>query len=236
MKIDRTSIYSGKSQTKTIIREIPRIFQWVMLIILIIALAACNRPQRASSGAVGDAGVTGTPGTPIPPGDAGGAVLNLQRKREYRDPNGTDTQRELGAVPLVFSNTVEGHLVVEGTGKIVWTEKAEFPVCGFTAKADVAVTVKGLFSLEDCKFHLTIDTKYSPPVTSNQSPDCTAPIHFTETEFSSQIELDPKTGRSKDSIINGWWEISNVMLTDLKSDVVTNCFVPEVIHRSTATP
>ena len=61
------------------------------------------------------------------------------------------------------------------------------------------------------------------------------PIHFSETEFSSQIELDPFTDRFKNSITNGWWETTTVKLTELKSDVVTNCFVPDVIVRSTAT-
>lgn len=236
MKIDRTRSYSDKGQIGFITRDISITCRWVMLILLIIVLAACNRPQRASSGAVGGANSTGTPGTPIPGGDAGGATLNLERNRITHDPNGTDTQGEKGTIPLVFSTTTEGELIVEGSGKIVWSEKAEFPVCYFTAKADGTVFIRGLFTMADCKFHLTIETKYSQPTTSNQSPDCTTSIQFSETEFSSQVELDPFSGRFNDSITNAWWETSSVTLTDLKSDQVTNCFVPEVIKRSTATP
>lgn len=244
MKITLDNIacfYSGKGQSRSIIREILGVCRGLILIILVIALVACNRPQQASSGG-GDNVVTSTPATPAPLKDAGGAVLNLERNRSYDDQNGSDIQREVGTIPLVFSFSNEGPLIVEGTGKLEWTEQANYSYCGFTAKADGTVLVTGLFHFEDCKFDLGITTKYSQPTTSNQAADCTYSLVFSETEFYSQIELYPFSGGFKESMTDGWWTVSTVKLSDLKSDAVQNCevgeliFTPEVISLSTQTP
>jgi hypothetical protein len=115
-----THAYSSKSLIGVITKEIPRDRRRLMLIFLVIVLSACSRPQQASSGAKGDAGTaqaTGTPGIPTPSENAGGAVLNLERSALFQ--GGDDFQRETGAIQLKFSETTEGHLVVEGAGKTV---------------------------------------------------------------------------------------------------------------------
>jgi hypothetical protein len=211
----------------------------LMLTILVISLAACNLPQKKtlSGGQTGNI-VTDTPdqsGTLIPSADAGGAVLNLRRDATYDYPNGSDVQSEAGAIPLVFSKSTEGDLIVEGKGKTEWTEVTNMPGCSYTSKAEGKITVTGVFSKEDCMFHLTIATKFSQPTTTyqDQNPEvCSGSIHFTQTEFSSQIELDQSSARFKETKEASWWEMTTVKLSDLKSEEVQNCFKPEVIERS----
>ena len=226
--------------------KLPSICRGLILILLVFALAACNLSEKSSSGGGGSSGggdgVTITPPKPTSPQNAGTAVLNMKRIRSYDDPNGSDTQEEIGTVPLVFSPSEEGPLIVEGKGKIQWTEKADYKTCGFTAKADGTVFVRGLFYFTTCKFDLTLDINYSQPTTSDQSPDCTYSVVFSQTEFTSKIELDPFITREIHSMPNDVWDISTVKLTDLKSEPVQTCkvedfsFSPEVIHQSTKTP
>jgi hypothetical protein len=230
---DLTCIYSGKGQTVINTRESSNVFRTVMLIITVIALAACSRPQQASSSlddSARGASTSDTNLTPTSSGSAGEAVLNLERSVMYFYSTGSDSQREVGAIPLQFSTTTElGDLIVEGAGKTIWTENADFPACKFTGKAEGKVTVTGLFSVEDCMFHLTIATKFSQPTVSNQSGSCTGSIVFSETEFSSQIELDPESTRFKETKKDGWWEVTTVKLSDLKSNAVDLCFTADVL-------
>ncbi len=229
-----TRILSGKGKISINTREKSKVFRGVMLIILVIALAACKSSQQASSG--GDVSARGTStsdtsSTATPSGNAGRAVLNLDRSVTYYYSNGSDSQSEVGAIPLEFSTTSElGDLVVEGAGKTIWTENADFPVCKFTGKAEGKVTVTGIFSVEECMFHLTIATKFSQPTVSNQSGNCTGSVVFTETEFSSRIELDPESTRFKETKEDGWWETTIVKLSDLKSNAVELCFPADVIQ------
>ena len=208
----------------------------LMLIILVIALAACSPPQKKTlSGAQVGNNASGITDTPTNQADAGGAVLNLRRDASFDYPTGSDVQSEEGAIPLVFSKSTEGDLIVEGKGKTEWTEVTNFPGCSYTAKAEGKITVTGIFSEKDCMFHLTIATKFSQPTTTyqDQSPDaCSGSIHFTQTEFSSLIELDPASDRVKETGAGSWWESTTVNLSDLKSEVVQNCFKPEVIEHS----
>jgi len=208
----------------------------LMLIILVIALAACSPPQKKTlSGAQTDNNASGITDTPTNQADAGGAVLNLKRNASFDYPTGSDVQSEEGAIPLVFFKSTEGNLIVEGKGTTEWTEVTNFPGCSYTSKAEGKITVTGVFTKKDCMFHLTIATKLSQPTTTyqDQSPDvCLGGIHFTQTEFSSQIELDPDSDRSKETGDATWWELSTVNLSDLKSEVVQFCFKPVEIKRS----
>ena len=223
----------GKVQIGMITTMITRVCRMALLITFVIALAACNLPRPNSTGAVGVASETGTPiaNTTTPSSDAGGAILNLERSVTYHYSNGSDFQQEMGAIPLKFSLTTEdGDLVVEGSGKTKWTEKTDLPGCKYTVEADSAVTVTGIFSKEDCLFHLTIATKLSQPVTTyTETGNCTGSVVFSQTEFTSRIELSPDGSRNKE-ITNkeeGWWQVSSVKLTALKSDPVKYCFLPE---------
>jgi hypothetical protein len=90
--------------------------QVIALIILIIALAACTRSQQASSGGGGWSQTGSTTATPTSVGD-GGANLKLERSVTYYYPTGTDKQKEVGAIPLKFTETLEGDLLVKGSGK-----------------------------------------------------------------------------------------------------------------------
>ena len=242
-----TSIQAGKKQSEIFNRNIAKICQGFTLIVLVFALAACNLPQKDSSGGGGSSGGSSgdgirTLGKTASPKDAGTAVLNMKRIRSYDDQNGSDTQEDVGTVPLVFSTSKEGPLIVEGIGKIEWTEKASYTWCGFTAKADGTVSVKGLFYFTTCKFDLTLTINYSQPTTSDQSPDCTHSVVFSKTEFTSKIELDPFSTREIHSMPNDVWDISTVKLTDLKSEQIQTCkaddftFSPEVIEQSTKEP
>ena len=211
----------------------------LMLVIMAMALAACNLPQKKVLPAAqpgNNASVTpDQSGIPTSSADAGGATLNLVRNATFDYPNGSDVQNETGAIPLVFSKSTEGDLIVEGKGKTEWTEVTNFPGCSYTSKAEGKITVTGLFSLDDCLFHLTIATKFSQPTTSYQEQDpevCSGSVKFTQPESSSQIVLDPATDRFKETKEGSWWEMTTVKLSDLKSDVVDKCFKPEVIERS----
>jgi hypothetical protein len=236
-----SSFHSDKGQRGVFIKGGLGGCRYVLPIILVCALAACNASQKASSSG-GDniaSSASTTPGTPAPTEDAGGAVLNLRRDRTWEN----DLQYEEGTVPLVFSPSIEGPLLVEGTGKIVWKEEAKYDYCGFTARADGKVTVHGLFYFETCKFSLSITINYSQPTTSDQTADCTYSIVFSETEFTSRIELDPFSPHEKVSMTNDdVWTVSTVTLSDLKSAAVQNCkpsdliFTPDVITNSTQTP
>ncbi|MFN2146311.1 MAG: hypothetical protein ACK2T7_13235 [Anaerolineales bacterium] len=212
----------------------------VVLIILVLLLSACSLPRPSSPGASGGSD-SSTPGTTITPtassGDAGGAVLNLNRSVTYNYPTGQDEQKEVGAIPLVFTKSTEGPLIVEGSGKTEWIEVTNFTGCSYTSKTEGQITVTGLFSKDDCKFHLTIATKFSQPTTSYQSQDpetCSGSVVFSQTEFSSQIVLDPVSGRNKVDADEkaGWYSIAVVTISDLKSDEVEFCFTPEVIKRT----
>lgn len=245
-----TSIQPKKNQSEIFNMNITRIFHGLLMISLVFTLAACNLSQKGSSGGGSssssgggtDSNGTSIPGKPASPQDAGTAVLNMNRIRSYDDSNGSDTQEEIGTVPLVFSTSTEGPLIVEGNGKIQWTEKANYNWCGFTAKADGTVSVRGLFNFTTCKFDLTLTISYSQPTTSDQSPDCTYSVVFSQTEFTSKIELDPVSPREIHSMPNDVWDISTVKLTDLKSEQVQTCkaddlnFTPEVIEQSTKVP
>jgi len=207
----------------------------VLLIILVPVLAACTSTQPVSPGAQAGVSSSSTPDPlPTPPesADAGGATLNLNRDAAYEYSTGSDVQSEAGAIPLKFTKSTEGDLIVEGEGKTEWVEVTNFSGCSYTSKAEGKVTVTGLFTKNDCKFHLTISTKFSQPTTTyqDQSPDqCIGSVKFSQTEFSSQIELDPATNRFKETKEKNWWEMTTVKLSDLKSDEVENCFVPEEI-------
>ncbi len=88
---DITHILSGKGQISINTREKSKVFRGVMLIILVIALAACKSSQQASSG--GDVSARGTStsdtsSTATPSGNAGRAVLNLDRSVTYYYSNG----------------------------------------------------------------------------------------------------------------------------------------------------
>ncbi len=221
-------------QIGIIARQVLKSLRWGTLIILVFGLAACTLPQRASSGGEGSPRTTGTPGTSTSPsGTAGGAVLNLERNQTYDYPNGSDIQHEVGAIKLEFSKAEEeGFLLVEGAGKTDWTEVTNFSGCSYTAKTEGKVSVTGIFSPNDCMFHLTINTVFSQPTTTYQSQDpdiCSGSIHFTQTEFSSQVVLDPVASQSKETKSTNIRDITTVKLSDLKSDVVDNCFKPEVI-------
>jgi len=232
--VNLTRLKSGKGINGIITRKTLIDRRMLMLFILVFALAACTRPQQASSGAGRSDRSSGTSvpsSTPTPSGDAGGAILNLERSVTFYYPNGSDFQSEVGAIKLEFFKSTEGDLIVEGAGKTEWTEIADLPDCKFTGKAEGKVVVYGLFTKKDCKFHLTIATKFSQPTTSNQSANCTGLIVFSETEFSSQIVLDPTTGRfiETKNQKEAWWEVVSVTLSDLKSDEVKFCFTPDVI-------
>ena len=236
-----TRLTNSKGQIGIVTRKIygNHVAVMLMLIILVISLAACNLPQKkALSGAQAGNIATGTPdptGTQPTLADAGGAVLNLRRDATFDYPNYSDVQSEAGAIPLVFSNSTEGDLIVEGKGKTEWTEVTNMPGCSYTSKAEGKITVTGVFSKEDCMFHLTIATKFSQPTTTyqDQNPEvCSGAIHFTQTEFSSQIELDQSSARFKETKEASWWEMTTVKLSDLKSEEVQNCFKPEVIEHS----
>jgi hypothetical protein len=228
----RSGIVTGKTRAN-------HLLILLMMIILAIVLAACNLPQKKTlSGArvANDSSVTpDQSGTLTASADAGGATLNLQRNATFDYSNGSDIQTEEGAIPLVFSKSIEGDLIVEGKGKTQWKEVTNFPGCSYTSKAEAKITVRGLFTLNDCKFHLTIESEFSQPTTTyqDQNPEtCSGGIKFTQTETSSKVELDPATDRFKETKDGSWWEMTTVKLTDLKSDVVENCFKPEVIEHS----
>ena len=236
-----THIYSKKVRIGIFSRDIPKGLRWVTLIILVFALVACSPSKRALSGAEGDSQAIGTTGTPPKSsGTAGGAVLNLERNQTYDYQNGSDIQHEVGAIKLDFSKAKEeGFLLVEGTGKTDWTEVTNFPGCSYTAKTEGKVNVTGIFSPDDCMFHLTINTEFSQPTTTYESQDpetCSGSIHFTQTKFSSQIVLDPATSISKETKSMNIRETSIIKLSDLKSDEVNNCFRPVEINRSTPAP
>lgn len=226
---DPTHLNWGKS----LMGIIANVCQMMLMIALVFVLAACNLPRPNSSGVGSVSSKTGTPitNTSTPSSDAGGAVLNLERSVTYDYSSGSDFQQEVGAIPLKFSKTTEdGDLVVEGTGKTKWTEKTDLPKCKYTVQAEGAVTVTGIFSKEDCLFHLTIATKLSQPVTTyTESGNCTGSVVFSQTEFTSRIELSPDSSRNKEvtNAKEGWWQVSSVKLTDLKSDPVKFCFLPE---------
>lgn len=230
---DPIRYHSIKGQVGMISATISIVCRLGLLIMLVFVLTGCNLPRPNSSAAGGVPVKTGTTiaNTPAPSSDAGSAVLNLERSVTYYYSNGSDFQQEVGAIPLKFSLTKEdGDLVVEGTGKTKWTETTDLPACKYTAQAEGKVTVTGKFSKEDCLFHLTITTVFSQPVTTyTQSGNCTGSVVFSQTEFTSQIELNQDTGRLKDLTNNkeGWWQVSSVTLTDLKSDAVKLCFTPE---------
>ena len=235
---DPIRYHSVKGQVGMISATISSVCRLVLLVILVFVLPGCNLPRPKSSAAGGVPIKTGTPiaNTPAPSSDAGSAVLNLERSVTYYYPNGSDFQQEVGKIPLVFSKAEEkNYLLVEGTGKTKWTEKTDLPKCKYTVEADSAVTVTGIFSKEDCLFHLTIATKLSQPVTTyTETGNCTGSIVFSQTEFTSRIELSPDASRNKE-ITNekeGWWQVSSVKLTDLKSDAVKFCFIPEVIQKN----
>jgi len=228
-----TRTFAGKVQVGMIATAISSVCRMGLLIILVLALAACNLPRPISSAAVSVASETGTPisNTSTPSSDAGGAILNLERSVTYHYSNGSDFQQEVGKIPLVFSKAEEkNYLLVEGTGKTKWTEKTDLPKCKYTVEADSAVTVTGIFSKEDCLFHLTITTKLSQPVTTyTETGNCTGSVVFSQTEFTSRIELSPDASRNKE-ITNqkeGWWQVSSVKLTDLKNEEVRLCFAPQ---------
>ncbi len=230
---DPIRYHSVKVQVGMISVTISRVCRLGLLIMLVFVLTGCNLPRPNSSAAGGVPSETGTPiaNTTTPSSDAGGAILNLERSVTYHYSNGSDFQQEMGAIPLKFSLTTEdGDLVVEGSGKTKWTEKTDLPGCKYTVEADSAVTVTGIFSKEDCLFHLTIATKLSQPVTTyTETGNCTGSVVFSQTEFTSRIELSPDGSRNKE-ITNkeeGWWQVSSVKLTDLKSDPVKYCFLPE---------
>jgi hypothetical protein len=236
-----THLSTGKQQNGIVTGQTHRNQRAVMLILVIMAMAleACNLPQKKALPAAqphNNASVTpDQSGTLTSSADAGGATLNLVRNATFDYPNGSDVQNETGAIPLKFSKSTEGPLIVEGKGKTAWTEVTNFPGCRYTSKAEGKITVTGLFTLEDCLFHLTIATEFSQPTTSYQEQDpevCSGSIQFTQTESTSRIELDPATDRFKETKEGNWWEITTVNLTDLKSEVVHNCFKPEVIERS----
>ncbi len=228
---DLTRTYKGMGKASINSRENSKIFRNVMVFILVVALAACSRPQQASSGVDGSAGGSDPNSTPTTSGNAGEAVLNLQRELKYYYSPGTDIQTEVGAIPIKFTTTTEtGDLIVEGTGKTIWTEIADLPKCKFTATAEGKVTVTGIFSVEDCKLHLTIATKLSQPTTTNQSAECSTSIVFSQTEFSSQIVLDPQANRFNEIKHDGWWGGSNIKLSDLKSNAVNLCFIADVLE------
>jgi hypothetical protein len=206
-----------------------------MLLILVSALAGCNLPQPGSPGAGGSGSATNTPNpliTPTTGGDAGGATLNLRRDASYEYSTGSDVQSEEGAIPLVFTKSTEGDLIVEGKGVTEWSEVTTFEGCSYTSKAEGEITVTGLFKEADCKFHLTINTKFSQPTTTYQDQNtdvCSGSVQFSQTEFSSQIELDPTNSRFTEKKEGSWWETTTITLTNLKSEVVDKCFAPEVI-------
>jgi hypothetical protein len=230
---DPIRYHSVKVQVGMITTMITRVCRIALLITFVIALAACNLPRPNSSAAVSVASETGTPitNTSTPSSDAGGAVLNLERSVTYYYSNGSDFQQEMGKIPLVFSKAEEeNYLLVEGTGKTKWTEKTDLPKCKYTVEADSAVTVTGIFSKEDCLFHLTITTKLSQPVTTyTETGNCTGSVVFSQTEFISRIELSADASRNKE-VTNekeGWWQVSSVKLTDLKNEEVRLCFTPQ---------
>lgn len=221
-------ICSGMSQIGTITKKISRGHRGMILIILIIALTACNRPQQASSGAQSG---SSTSSTPTPSGTAGGAVLNLERSVDFFLNNGTDIQREVGAIQLKFSKAEEeGFFLVEGTGKTEWLENAVFTGCDLTAKAEGKVIVTGIFNPNDCKFHLNIATDLSQPTTSANGPNCSGSIVFTNTKFSSDIIVSPDSSYYKETPKAGaWWKVVTIKISDLKNDEIKFCFLPEVI-------
>ncbi len=228
-----SQIYSSKGQTRVIPGS--RRGLMLMLIFLIIVLSACSRPQQATSGVKsggGGARATGTPGTPTPSGNTGGAVLNLERSALFH--SGDDFQREVGTIQLKFSETTEGHLVVEGTGKTVWTEDSKIANCSYKVKTEGTVTVTGIYNVDYCKFELRIHVKLPPSATSyDNSGVCGGTIVFNNRESSSQIELSKPYTSSKEIKQDGWWQTSTVKMTDIKSDEVTGCLVfltPEVIE------
>ena len=219
-----THTYPSKSHIGIIDKKISRGRRGLMLILifLVIVLSACSRPKQGTSGAIGGAGATGTPGTPTPSGNAGGAVLNLERSAFFQ--GGDDFQREVGTIQLDFSETMEGHLVVEGTGKTVWTEDSKVANCTYKIKTEGTVTVYGLYNVDNCKFELSIDVKLPPSATTyDNSGICGGTIVFNNRESSSQIKLSKPYASSKETPPGGWWQISTVKITDIKSDKVTDC-------------
>ena len=225
-----TRIYSSKGQLGIISRVIPRSRRGVilMLIILEIASVSCSRPQQASSGGKGGTQATGTPVSSTPIGNAGGAVLKLERYALFF--NGQDEQHEVGAIQLKFSETTEGPLVVEGTGKTEWSEITTFPNCSYKVKTETTVTVYGLYDLEICEFSLTINVKFPPSATSYENTGaCDGTINFNNQVSSEVIKLHPPFSRSNNSPENsGWWQTSQVEITDITNDKVknyTNCIV-----------
>lgn len=229
---------TGKNQSEIITGKTRGKHRAVILVLIILAitLTACNLPQKKTlSGAQAGNNASEVTDTPTNNADAGRATLNLVRNASFDYPNGSDIQSETGAIPLAFSKSTEGDLIVEGKGKTDWKEVTNFPGCSYTSKTEGKVTVTGIFSLNDCKFHLTIATKFSQPTTTYQDQNtdvCSGSIHFTQTESSSRIELDPTSNRVKETKEENWIEYTTVNLSDLKSDVVQNCFKPEVIEHS----
>ena len=214
--------------------------RWILLIALAILLASCNTPQKTSpSGNNGAPSANTGPAaqimvTPtVPPGTA---VFNYERNIIHDDPNGSNIQKEVATIPLVFSYSTEGPLIVEGSGKINWTDVAKYPVCGFKASADGTMQVSGLFYSESCTFSLRLTYKYSQPTTYDQSPDCNYPLHFDQTEFSTSIHLDTSHAYSNEVKQMNYWDMTTARITNLKSSPIELCFAPEVINRSTPTP
>ena len=229
---------TSKLRSGIVTGEIPgkRTTAMLIMVMLAFALAACNLPQKKTlSGAQAGNNASKVTDTPTTNADAGSATLNLRRDYSFDKSTQSDVQTEAGAIPLVFSKSTEGNLIVEGKGKTDWTEVTKIPGCSFTAKAEGKITVTGIFSLDDCLFHLTIATKFSQPTTTYQDQDpevCSGSIQFNQPKSSSRVELDPNTNRFKETKETSWWEMTTVSLSDMKSDVVQNCFKPEVIEHS----
>jgi hypothetical protein len=233
-----TRTYSSKGQIGMIDRKVSKDRRGVMLILitLVISLVACNRPQQSSSGSNISSNATSTPGstgTQTPSGYAGGAVLNLERWAYFF--GGDDEQHEVGAIQLKFSESTEENLIVEGTGKTVWTENSRIPNCSYKVKTEGTVTVTGIYDTGECKFDLRINVKLPPSANSyDNSGNCGGTIIFNNPESSERIILNKPYSRSNE-ITGGWWQTSNVKVTNISSNIVTGClaFTPEVIPKST---
>ena len=235
-KTKRRSLIKNRLTEPAGVTVAKQLWLTLFMILLVFSLVGCSLPKKSLSGERSNESASGNSGPlAFNPNDAGGATLNIKRRVTLVDPNGSDEQNESGTVKLIFTSTSGGNLSVEGTGKMKWDEVAKFPACGFTAKADISVSVTGLFMKDDCMFHLTIDKKFSQPTTSNQTADCTYPLKFEKTEFSSRVVVDPEVILSKEvtpNALNPSWELETYQITDLKSDEVQNCFKPEVIQRT----
>ncbi|MFL7893629.1 MAG: hypothetical protein AB8I56_16345 [Anaerolineales bacterium] len=214
-------------------------FRWIVLVTLTIVAAACSRPQQTSSIGKGVPGANNGPAGPntiTPSVNPGEAIFNYERNVSHTDPNGSDIQHEVATVPLVFSTSAEGPLIVKGSGNIVWSDVADYPKCGYKATAEGTVQMTGLFYFDTCTFSLTMTYKYSQPYTYDQSPDCTNPLHFDQTEFSTPIKLDSSHSYFNEVKQMNYWDLTTANITDLKSSPIENCFPVQEINRSTPTP